>query len=63
MDGILASLSFAAFLIAYLFAAVAVPKIKFGDDQPPYGNAGSRGVARSRWKRQPSGKTLGSRRA
>lgn len=42
MYGILASLSFAAFLTAHLFAAIAVPKIKFRDDQSHPGNAEAR---------------------
>ena len=33
MDASLANLSFAAFLVAHLFAVIAVPKIKFRDDQ------------------------------
>lgn len=32
----LASLSFAAVLLAHLFAVIAVPKIKFRVDQPPH---------------------------
>jgi hypothetical protein len=34
MDASLANISFAAFLVAHLFAVIAVPKIKFRDDQP-----------------------------
>ena len=37
MDASLANLSFAAFLVAHLFAVIAVPKIKLMDDYPPPG--------------------------
>lgn len=53
MDASLASLSFAAFLVAHLFAVIAVPKIKFRDDRPPHGcDAGFRHVARCCGKRR-----------
>ena len=40
MAASLANLSFAAFLVAHLFAVIAVPKIKFSDDQPSSTGAG-----------------------
>jgi len=54
MDASLANLSFAAFLVAHLFAVIAVPKIKFMDDHPPHGcDAGVRPLARCCGKRRP----------